>query len=226
MREIDEFELLLPWEDSKFLSGPGTVPAKDVGFPKRLEREARKAMAAHPIAAARLKDLSRRGQTLSRSSRFQFAIEAQFKTHFGYLVIFDKLSERRFWDLPGIRIYRTELWIGTHYRAVTEKELKDYNSLSMKRRQYRLMWGAARFEPQDKFVSPVVATRIIDNWSIEMDLMDGSSFRVTVMDNAKKGFMYTWLNALYLKRDYPPAFDPTHLRIKRLRRGRKIVWGA
>ncbi len=222
MRETDEFEAILPWEESKFLSGPGTMPAKDAGLSILLERDARAAIKVHQIAAARLRDITRRGQRLGRRPKYVNAIEGQFHTHFGYLLIIDNLSEQKVWSFPFFNVIRTELVTCAHYRSATGNAFKDYNVVDIVTRQYQFAFGRARHAPVEKFVSPIVATRIIDEWSIEVDYLDGARYRLTVMDNAKKGPMFTWLSALRLKQ-YPLITDETYLRVKRLKRGRKFV---
>ncbi|MGB0920023.1 MAG: hypothetical protein ACPG1C_01755 [Alphaproteobacteria bacterium] len=197
------------------------MPAKDAGLSAVLERDARAAIKVHLIAAARLRDITRRGQRLGRRPKYVHAIEGQFHTHFGYLLIIDKLSEQKVWRFPFFDLMRTELATCAHYRTISGKSFRDRNTVSIVTRQFRFVRGAARSRPVEKFVSPLTSIRIVDDWSVEAGYLDGARYRITVMDNAKKGPMYRWLNTF---KQYPLVTDKTYLRVKRLKRGRKVVF--
>ncbi len=220
MKEIDEFEYIQRWERSKFSSEPGAVSPEDMALQPDVELNMKAAVEKWPHARRALGVFLRRGRPILKGPKDLYEIYAQYQTNFGFLLVIDEGSLESSLRVPFGQLIWNGLHVCLHYRSMDDNV---YESLHLRHRGFRFVRTHVPEENYDeRIVGPLLKAGIVDDHSIQIGLRDGSAYRVTVMDNAKKGRMYNWFSALF-RRQYPAFVVPSHIRVKRLKRSRKFA---
>lgn len=162
-----------------------------------------------------MSDLFFRGQLLKRRPKRAYALDKQYRTNFGHLLLIDSLCPNFVFDFGLFTFLRTELNFRVLYQSWGQK---DYEVLVIKSFRYRFLPRGVTAEISPS-ISPLRQARIEDDQTIEIELADGAVYLVHVMNSPKKGPIYNWLTA-FSTRQYPLVVDATHLRVRRTRRKR------